>query len=130
MVSEPCPELSRVWGYCSIPLGAKKAQCTTVKLVGSRGFGSNAPSPRNTCRSQRSEENIDGAYGLPGVKMSLQHHSLFEGGLLEFMRTDSPTSARHGDGLGYTRIWASPPKRLVFLGWCSKSLRLNCHKEP
>ena len=29
-------------------------------------------------------------------------------------RTNSPTSARRGDGLGYIRIWATPPKRLVF----------------
>ena len=29
-------------------------------------------------------------------------------------RTNNPTSARHGDGLGYIRIWATPPKRLVF----------------
>ena len=29
-------------------------------------------------------------------------------------RTNSPTSARRGDGLGHIRIWATPPKRLVF----------------
>ena len=33
-------------------------------------------------------------------------------------RTNSPTSDRRGDGLGYIigyiRIWATPPKRLVF----------------
>ena len=29
-------------------------------------------------------------------------------------RTNSPTSARRGDGLGYIRISATPPKRLVF----------------
>ena len=29
-------------------------------------------------------------------------------------RTNSPTSARRGDGLGYIRIWATPPNRLVF----------------
>ena len=28
--------------------------------------------------------------------------------------TDSLTSARHGDGLGYIRIWATPPRRLIF----------------
>jgi len=29
-------------------------------------------------------------------------------------QTNSPTSARRGDGFGYIRIWATPPKRLVF----------------
>ena len=29
-------------------------------------------------------------------------------------RTNSPTSVRRGDGLGYIRIWATPSKRLVF----------------
>ena len=29
-------------------------------------------------------------------------------------RTNSPTSARRGDGLGYIRIWVTPAKRLVF----------------
>jgi len=34
--------------------------------------------------------------------------------LLGFMRPNSPTSARHGDGLGYIRIWVTPSRRLVF----------------
>ena len=29
-------------------------------------------------------------------------------------RINSPTSARRGDGLGFIRIWATPPNRLVF----------------
>ena len=29
-------------------------------------------------------------------------------------RTNSHTSARRGDGLGFIRIWATLPKRLVF----------------
>jgi len=29
-------------------------------------------------------------------------------------RINSPTSARHGDGLGFIRIWATPHNRLVF----------------
>jgi len=29
-------------------------------------------------------------------------------------RTNSPTSARRGDSHGYIRIWATPPRRLVF----------------
>jgi len=29
-------------------------------------------------------------------------------------RTDSPTSARRGDGFGYIRIWAILARRLVF----------------
>ena len=33
-------------------------------------------------RTQCSEENLDGAYGLPGVNMSLQGDSLFDRGLL------------------------------------------------
>ena len=35
-------------------------------------------------------------------------------GIIGFVRTNSHTSARHGDGLGYIRIWATLPKRLVF----------------
>ena len=27
--------------------------------------------------------------------------------VMEFVRTNSPTSARHGDGLGYRTIWAT-----------------------
>jgi len=42
---------------------------------------------------------------LPGVKMSLQGDSLFERGIVENLgRTNSPTSARHGDGLKFIRI--------------------------
>ena len=29
-------------------------------------------------------------------------------------QTKSPTLARHGDGLKFIRIWATPPNRLVF----------------
>jgi len=29
-------------------------------------------------------------------------------------RTNSPTSVRHEDDLGFIRIWATPPNRLVF----------------
>ena len=29
-------------------------------------------------------------------------------------RTNSPTSTRHGVGLGYIRIWVTSPKRAVF----------------
>ena len=37
------------------------------------------------------------------------------GGLLGFGSNKySPTSARRGDGLGFIRIWATPPNRLVF----------------
>jgi len=42
---------------------------------------------------------------LPGVKMSLQGDSLFERGIVGNMRINSPTSARHGDGFGFIRIW-------------------------
>ena len=34
--------------------------------------------------------------------------------LLGFDQTISPTSARHEDGLGFIRTWATPPRRLVF----------------
>jgi len=34
--------------------------------------------------------------------------------LLRFVQTNSPTFARHGDGLGYIRIWAISSRRLVF----------------
>ena len=39
---------------------------------------------------------------------------MFEGDCLDLGRTNSPTSARHGDGLVYITIWATPPRRLVF----------------
>jgi len=29
-------------------------------------------------------------------------------------QTNSPTLARHEDGLAYIRIWVTPPRRLVF----------------
>jgi len=51
-----------------------------------------------------------------------------EGDCWDLGRTNSPTSARHGDGLGYIRIWAIPLRRLVFLGWCPESLQL--HPRP
>ena len=35
------------------------------------------------------------------------------GNCWDLSRTNSPTSARHGDGLGYIRIWATPPRKLV-----------------
>ena len=37
-----------------------------------------------------------------------------EGDCWDLGRTNSPTSARRGDGLGYIKIWATPPDRLVF----------------
>ena len=37
-----------------------------------------------------------------------------EGDCWDLDRTNSPTSVRHGDGLGYIRIWVTPPRRLVF----------------
>ena len=47
--------------------------------------------------------------------MSLQGDSLFERGICwDLGRTNGPTSARHGDGFGFIRIWATPPNRLVF----------------
>jgi len=33
--------------------------------------------------------------------------------LLGFVRTNSPTSARHENGPGYIKIWATPPRRLI-----------------
>ena len=64
---------------------------------------------------KRSEENLVEHIYLPGVKMSLQEDSLFERGIVGiWVEQNSPTSARHGDGLGYIKIWATPPKWLVF----------------
>ena len=37
-----------------------------------------------------------------------------DGDCWDLGRTNSPTSARHGDGIGYIRIWATPPRKLVF----------------
>ena len=34
--------------------------------------------------------------------------------LLRFVQTNSPTLVRQEDGLRYIRIWATPPRRLVF----------------
>ena len=42
-------------------------------------------------------------------------HFLFLGeNCWDLGRTNSPTSVKRGDGLRYIRIWATPPKRLVF----------------
>jgi len=51
--------------------------------------------------------------------------------MLEFMRTNSLTSARHGDGFGYIRIWATPPRKLVFLDGASSPYKWyqSCHKS-
>ena len=47
--------------------------------------------------------------------MSLQGHSLFDRGIVGNLgQTISPTSAGHGDDLGFIRIWVTPPNRLVF----------------
>ena len=40
--------------------------------------------------------------------------SLFEGGLLSIVRTNSPTSVRLGDGLEYISVWATLPNMLTF----------------
>jgi len=49
-------------------------------------------------------------------------------------RTNSPTSAKHGDGLRYIRIWATQLRRLVFwdglLGWCPESLQFSLPFHP
>ena len=34
--------------------------------------------------------------------------------MLRFVQTNSLTLARQGNGLEYIRIWATPPRRLVF----------------
>ena len=34
--------------------------------------------------------------------------------MLSIVRTNSPTSVRLGDGLGYISVWATPPNRLTF----------------
>ena len=58
--------------------------------------------------------------------------------MLRFVQTNKPTLARQGDGLGYIRIWAAPPSRLVFWDGASSSykwyqshtLNLSCVQEP
>jgi len=93
--------------------------------VGSRGFDYSVLAPRKAYRHQHDEEELQAAIllhirhvlqcseedldldraCLPGVKMSLQGETLCSrGGLLGFVRTNSPTSARHEDGLEYIRI--------------------------
>jgi len=37
-----------------------------------------------------------------------------KGEIVKIMQTNSLTLARQGDGLGYIRICANPPRRLVF----------------
>ena len=36
------------------------------------------------------------------------------------MRTNSPTSVRLGDGIGYISVWATPPRKLVFWDGASR----------
>jgi len=43
--------------------------------------------------------------------------------LLKFVQTNSPTLARQGDGLGYIKIWATPPRRLIFWDSASSSYK-------
>ena len=50
----------------------------------------------------------------PSPRLADVGDSLFEGDCWNLGRTNSPTSARRGDGLGFTRIWATPPNRLFF----------------
>jgi len=38
--------------------------------------------------------------------------------------TNSSTSARHGNGLGFIRIWATPPNGLVFWNGAPESLQM------
>ena len=51
--------------------------------------------------------------------------------MLEFMRTNSLTSARDVDGFGFIRIWATPPRKLVFLDGASSPYKWyqSCHKS-
>ena len=44
--------------------------------------------------------------------------------VLGFVRTDSPTSARHENCLAYIRIWSAPPKRLIFWDGASSPYKL------
>ena len=56
------------------------------------------------CSNAMKSCDLDGAYGLLGVKINLHGDFLFEGGLLSWVQTNSPTSARHGNDLGYIKI--------------------------
>ena len=68
------------------------------------------------CVPQHSKEDLDEANNLLGVKIKLivEAQTLYSRGIVEIMRTNSPTSARHGDDLGYIRIWATPSRMLAF----------------
>ena len=57
------------------------------------------------------ESNLD-EHISSGCEDELTGRLFVRGGLLGFVRTNNPTSARHGDDLGYIR--ATPPRRLVF----------------
>ena len=71
-------------------------------------------------RNPRSEElDLDGAFDLHTISdvkiVELAGRLFVRGGdCWDLDRTNSPTSARRGDGLENIRIWATPPKRLVF----------------
>ena len=58
--------------------------------------------------------DLDRAHDLLAVKKNELAGRLFiRGGFVEY-RTDSPTAARHGDGLEYIKIWATIPNKLTF----------------
>ena len=48
-----------------------------------------------------------------------------ERGCWDLGRTHSPTSTKYGDGLAYIRIWATPPKRLVFWDGAPSPYNIN-----
>ena len=45
-------------------------------------------------------------------------------------RTNSPTSARRGDGLENIKIWATPPKKLVFWDGAPSPSSYNYKQDP
>ena len=58
---------------------------------------------------------IHSSFGLVSMRKLLRLKAkCFTVSCWDLGRTNSPTSARHEDSFRYIRIWATPPRRLVF----------------
>ena len=104
VVSEPCPELSRVCRQVFNPSGRKQLSEVLEKLIGLLRILQQNPAPRKACRSltrwrgtavcvshKACRPNTVNKISMEHMvfqvwrKMSLQRYSLFEGGLLSWM---------------------------------------------